>query len=202
MLPLNEDYVKIIEKKEQILISALELFSRNGIETTSTASIAKIAKVATGTLFHHFPNKRALVHQLYIQIKHELSLQFAVLKTGQSNDDFKAVAASLWDNAIDWAIANPSKLKFFQLVEGSQLLSSQDKAQAMAQELGLVIGMIEQGQQAGCFAPHPLEMISLHCQAQFFTAGNFYIDNPQLVDNQTYRDASFDIFWNALCPIN
>jgi len=193
--------VKITEKKSQILTSALALFSRNGIETTSTASIAKAANVATGTLFHHFANKKALVHQLYLSIKHELSLQFSVISPGDSNDDLKKLAQALWNNAIDWAFANPDKLKFCQLVEASHLLTTQDKTQAMAQELGMIIGMIEHGQQTGCFAPHPVEMISLHCQAQFFTSGNFYIDNPQFIDNQRYREASFDIFWHALCPI-
>ncbi|MBW2185312.1 MAG: helix-turn-helix transcriptional regulator, partial [Deltaproteobacteria bacterium] len=42
-----------IEKRKQILGSALELFAEQGFRGTSTAEIAKHAGVATGTLFHH-----------------------------------------------------------------------------------------------------------------------------------------------------
>ena len=52
------------DKKQAILHSALQLFVNKGFNATSTASIAKAAGVATGTLFHHFPTKNllALVH--------------------------------------------------------------------------------------------------------------------------------------------
>lgn len=187
-------------KKEQILDSALTLFSSNGIDATSTASIAKAAQVATGTLFHHFPNKQTLVHQLYLAIKHDLSQQFTT-STQQVNDSLETVACNLWNNALDWAIEYPQKLRFFQLVAASQLLSPEDKANAMAQELGVIMDLIAQGQKTGDFANHPIELLALNCQGQFFSASNFFIDNPDLAKDQQYRQATFSMFWNALRPL-
>jgi len=190
-----------ISKKQQILDSALSLFSTKGIDATSTASIAKAAQVATGTLFHHFPNKQRLVHQLYLAIKHDLSLQFTPLQT-QDTNELEPLAKSLWNNALDWAIQYPQKLKFFQLASVSQLLSVQEQADAMAQELGVIMQLITKGQQSGDFAPHPIELVALNCQAQYLSASNFYIDNPALTNDQHYRDASFCMFWNALRPLS
>lgn len=184
-------------KKEQILDSALTLFSEKGIDATSTASIAKAAGVATGTLFHHFPSKQALVHELYLSIKQDLSQQFAPVTT-DTDGELKQQACALWNNAIDWAIGSPQKLRFFQMVSASQLLSVQEKANAMAQELGVIFKLIELGQASQEFAKHPMELLALNCQGLFFTASNFYIDNPQYVNDTQYRQSSFDIFWNAL----
>ena len=49
------------DKREKVLNAALKLFTERGIDSTSTASIAKEAGVGTGTVFHHFENK-ATVH--------------------------------------------------------------------------------------------------------------------------------------------
>jgi len=188
-----------ISKKQQILDSALTLFSENGIDGTSTASIAKAANVATGTLFHHFPNKQALVYQLYLATKHDLSVQFSSQLSEQA--PLKDIAQALWNNGLNWAIKHPEKLRFFQLVTVSQLLSASDKANAMEQELGMVMRLISAGQSSGTFARHPIELVALNCQGQFNSAGNFFIENPQHVDDQSYREASFAMFWNALCPL-
>jgi AcrR family transcriptional regulator len=49
------------EKKEQILISALTLFSEMGYTATSTSKIAKDAKVSEALIFRHFENKEGLL---------------------------------------------------------------------------------------------------------------------------------------------
>lgn len=55
-----------MNKKDRILASSLRLFVAQGIDATSTASIAEDANVATGLLFHHFGNKETLIKNLYI----------------------------------------------------------------------------------------------------------------------------------------
>ncbi|MCU7376076.1 TetR/AcrR family transcriptional regulator [Paucibacter sp. O1-1] len=59
------------DKKQAILDSALQLFVSNGFNATSTASIAKAAGVATGTLFHHFPTKSDIMSQLFLSMQNK-----------------------------------------------------------------------------------------------------------------------------------
>lgn len=49
------------DTKARILQAALKLFARRGYDGTTTKDLAKTAKVAEGTLFRHFPNKKAIL---------------------------------------------------------------------------------------------------------------------------------------------
>jgi AcrR family transcriptional regulator len=48
-------------KRARILDAALTLFAEGGYEATSTSSIAKLAGVSEGTVFHHFGSKQGLL---------------------------------------------------------------------------------------------------------------------------------------------
>ena len=47
--------------KNRILQAAMKLFARKGYDGTTTKDLAKTAKVAEGTLFRYFPNKKAIL---------------------------------------------------------------------------------------------------------------------------------------------
>lgn len=51
-------------KQQNLLSSALYLFSKNGFEATSTRSIAEKAAVSEGLIFRHFENKKGLLIEL------------------------------------------------------------------------------------------------------------------------------------------
>lgn len=50
--------------KQEILSAALRLFSARGFHDVSMQEIAAEAEFATGTLYHFFPSKEALFHEL------------------------------------------------------------------------------------------------------------------------------------------
>ena len=58
-----------MEKRAKILEAAIILFTENGFDNTSTASITNKAKVATGTLFYYFNSKKELISKLYLETK-------------------------------------------------------------------------------------------------------------------------------------
>jgi AcrR family transcriptional regulator len=49
------------EKRARLLAAARSLFAERGYAGTTTARLARQAGVAEGTVFHHFPSKRALL---------------------------------------------------------------------------------------------------------------------------------------------
>ncbi|MEX1187759.1 MAG: TetR/AcrR family transcriptional regulator [Bacteroidia bacterium] len=49
------------DKKENILLSALQLFANDGFNATSTSKVAKHAGVSEGLIFRHFENKDGLL---------------------------------------------------------------------------------------------------------------------------------------------
>jgi AcrR family transcriptional regulator len=49
------------DTRKRILKAAQHLFANKGYEGTTTASLAQAAGVAEGTIFRHFPNKKAIL---------------------------------------------------------------------------------------------------------------------------------------------
>ncbi len=52
------------DKKEKILLAALELFANEGFKATSTSKVAKQAGVSEGLIFRHFGNKEGLLEAI------------------------------------------------------------------------------------------------------------------------------------------
>ncbi|MBB1320408.1 TetR/AcrR family transcriptional regulator [Shewanella sp. SR43-8] len=184
------------DKKQAILDSALQLFVKKGFNATSTASIAKAAGVATGTLFHHFPTKKDIMSQLFLSIKQEFATNMI------SNTDFigdiEQDANTLWQKAIDWAIAQPLKQLFFLQYSMSADIDADVRKQAMNSILGFVVELIEQGKQQQIIADFPNALLLENCHGQYLAAIRFFTDNPNLGDDDAHRNASFRLFWQAM----
>jgi len=102
-------------KRTLILDAALALFTINGFHGTTTAAIAREAKVATGTLFHHFSTKEALIEALYLEVKKEFAQ--ALL---QSNDlNTGSPLTEIWVNGVTWLVSQPQKMAFILLCSHS-----------------------------------------------------------------------------------
>jgi AcrR family transcriptional regulator len=56
-----------MNKKENILHVALQLFSSQGFDSTSTSLIAKKAEVSEGLIFRHFTNKEGLLNEILME---------------------------------------------------------------------------------------------------------------------------------------
>jgi len=184
-----------INKKQQLLDSALSLFVNQGIDATSTASIAKHAGVANGTLFHHFPSKEVLVLALYKNIKQDFAMQIQPFKFDENN--LKEQVKLVWEQAIDWALINADKQQFCLQVSQYHQLSGRIKTQVFAEAFSFLPLLIQFGQQHKIIANYPLELMIDNAHGQFISSSMYLINNPDLVDNSIYREATFDMFWKA-----
>ena len=183
-------------KKALILDSALTLFVTQGIDATSTASIAKHAGVVNGTLFHHFPSKEALVLSLYTQIKQDFALQITPFIPDPKK--LTQQARKVWDQAIDWAIMNADKQQFCLLVTQYQQLSTTIKTQVLTEEFGYLPLLIKYGQEHNLIEHYPLNLMVDNAHSQFICASQYLANNPAFINDITHRDAIFDMFWHAI----
>lgn len=107
-----------LDKRQSLLEAAITLFYEHGFWNSSTAAIAKHAKVGTGTLFNYFPNKQALIDDVYAHIQKILHEQLSIELT----DNFKQNQLNFWRIYIVWSLDNPiyhellGQLKILQLV--------------------------------------------------------------------------------------
>jgi AcrR family transcriptional regulator len=78
------------ETRTRILKSALRLFARQGYDGTTTRDLAEAANVAEGTLFRHFPNKKAILIEVATQGWVEILTDLLTELSGMGS--YKAVA--------------------------------------------------------------------------------------------------------------
>lgn len=184
------------DKKQAILDTALQLFVKQGFYATSTASIAKQAGVATGTLFHHFSSKEVLINHLFLSVKQELAdaIKMSISPSGDLRND----AQSLWLNAVQWAMDNPDKQLFFEQSCISPLIGNEIKEQAMNNILGFMAELLLKAQEQGLLAYYPLDIVQAHHHSQFLGLTRFFIDNPDKWQDKEYRKSGFSMLWNAL----
>ncbi|MCE9677799.1 TetR/AcrR family transcriptional regulator [Shewanella sp. AS1] len=200
--------MKTTDKKTAILDTALRLFVEQGFHTSSTAQIAKQAGVATGTLFHHFPTKEALMKQLFLNVKQEFAdairSNIHSNADGQSQhniepgDELKTTARNLWFAALEWAANHPLKQQFFQLYSLSPIITTELRDQAMNTTLGFIAELIKQGQTLGVIQDYPLKLMQDNCHGQFLAAISYFSDNPEYWQLPAHKEASFMLFWNAI----
>ena len=55
-------------KKQQIIESAIALFSTTGYEKTSITAICEHSQVSKGLVFHHFKNKEGLLREVFMRM--------------------------------------------------------------------------------------------------------------------------------------
>ena len=106
-----------LERREQLLNTALRLFAEEGYEATSISKIAKEAGVAKGLLYNYFASKEELMEQIiYLGIGKMSGLFTTIRKEGDPKEVIKEALYQVRDSL-------KSDLVFWKLYKrvGSQL---------------------------------------------------------------------------------
>lgn len=98
--PLSE------EKRGALLAAAATAVAEMGV-TASTATIAKLAGVAEGTLFTYFESKDVLLNQTYLALK--LDLAAAMMAAYSVHDSAAVRARHAWARYVFWSVEHPGK---------------------------------------------------------------------------------------------
>ncbi|MEU3625774.1 TetR family transcriptional regulator [Amycolatopsis coloradensis] len=83
------DPAKYEAKRRAILDAATMCFAEKGFEKTTTAEICRAAGISTGSLFHYFPNKRAVFAGIFEQDGDETAALLAA--AGEIEDPWEAI---------------------------------------------------------------------------------------------------------------
>ena len=182
------------DKQLALLNSATEVIATQGLGA-STASIAKLAGVAEGTLFRYFATKDILLAAVFEHLIDEL--EACLIRNHLPSAPVKHRIQIMWDNYIDWGIANPAAYSTMnQLAVSGKLPPEQlDKAMKLCGEVGV--------------RPEPVcfEGLSVAQSSEFMDSALTAIANttvalvtakPELAE--PYKKAGFSIMWKAIAP--
>jgi AcrR family transcriptional regulator len=184
-----------MSKRDQILQTAVELFVRQGVENTPTSQISKVSGVATGTLFHHFPTKEALVRALVLETK--ASLHARVAEALSESGGFKPALQAMWAAQIRWAMAHPALFRLKTRMETLVDIDAQTRAELDAM-WGEILGFIASGMANGQFKTMPEDYLFGALNAQVAFAAEYFIENPKAFADDRLRDQAFESAWASV----
>jgi len=117
---------KLLEREAQLLDAALRLFSDRGFDGTPVPIIAKLAGVATGSLYRIYPSKENLANAVYRRWKSELARQLTedVPLDGPPRQLFH----HFWSRLARFAREAPRAFVFLELHHHAPYLDKRNRA--------------------------------------------------------------------------
>ncbi|MDQ3340037.1 MAG: TetR family transcriptional regulator [Myxococcota bacterium] len=114
------------DRRENILDAALQCFVERGFYGTTIPEIATQASIASGTIYHYFDSKEALVNALFRHWKGHISQRVlaAFPQGATSREQFR----TMWHEIIGFAMAEPTAFAFIELHKHTSYLDAESKA--------------------------------------------------------------------------
>lgn len=179
-----------MEKKQQILDTALKLFVEFGFHGTPTAKIAQEAAVANGTLFHHFKTKDELVIGLYNAVKEDLAQSMSSII--HESDFITPKFKNIYTHTLLWALQNPQKFYYIQQFELSPH-RSKISDESIQHQSAVHSQLIAEGIRKKLLKDHPhgliLSLFNTHIFGvfQYLTSRDFDEREQKAIINEGYE---------------
>ena len=183
-----------LERKQQLLDAAAELFAERGYSATRIADICTAAGVAKGLFYWYFPTKGALFAELVRTMRLRLRrAQGAVL------DPATSAATRIADGAAASVRFMADHAAYFALLDVER--SDPEVADVLAEGAGVYLDdvrrVVEEGQRAGDIADAPPELMAIGVLGAVSSFSNSY-RNGRLGDDVDVDDlAAFVRRWVA-----
>lgn len=110
------------DRREAILMAALDCFNRQGIEASSIGGIGRLAGASVGSIYHHFGSKEGIAIALLAEglRRHLRQLESRLRKPGTARHGVRSVVRSL----VDWVAANPAWAGYIYNVSSTRLMQA------------------------------------------------------------------------------
>lgn len=101
------------DKRRRILDAALALFAERGFHGTAVPLVGTAAGVATGTIYHYFANKEALVNAVFRDAK--TRLRDAIYTDLDTTGPGERLFRDVWQRLAHFARTEPIAFRFLEL---------------------------------------------------------------------------------------
>ena len=100
------------KKLEAIFNATLKLVLREGFSSLKMGSVAREARIATGTLYVYFDSKEALINQLYLELKRQNASKY--LEGYDFAAPFMITFERIWKNYLLAQLSQPEAAAFME----------------------------------------------------------------------------------------
>jgi AcrR family transcriptional regulator len=146
------------DKRTDILTATLQLISELGFHGTPMSKIATAAGVGAGTIYRYFENKEALINELFLEVKREISQAMLVgfSKEVTTEELFRQV----WRNTFQYCISHPNEMLFLEQYHNSPFLTPKTEA-ATLEYLAPLYTAFQTAIERGEIKTIPFEMVGI-----------------------------------------
>ena len=180
------------EKHKALLMSATQAVAEQGVLAT-TASIARGASVAEGTLFTYFENKEVLFQEVYLHLKR--SLAETVMPDYPDEADYRQSMEHVFQRYVNWGLSNAAGRFAVARLSASGHILDETRAQGMKAFLA-VSWMMEAGVRDGVLVDAPITFLSSVIEHIADTTIEYVNKYP--VDAERHRALGFRVLWRAI----
>ena len=113
-----------MNKKKNILTSALNILVEKGVHNTPMSAIGKAAKTGMGTIYNYFPNKEALINEIYTDIKQQEKLLF---ENFDSDKPIRTQFENYFTIVVSFFIDNPKYFQFMEQLQASPIITEESR---------------------------------------------------------------------------
>lgn len=182
------------DKRDDILKATLHLISQNGFHGTPMSMIAEEADVGAGTIYRYFDNKEALINELYLEVKREISqamMEGFSLDSG-TEESFKRV----WFNTYRYCLQNPEKMIFLEQFQNSPYLTLDTEA-ATQEFMAPIFSAIQAVVETGEIKDMPFELLSIFVHDVTVALAKRHISGGLVMEEATLEMAA-QACWDAV----
>ena len=180
------------DRRNAILSAATRVIASRGLGA-STAAIAKEAGVSNGSLFVYFDTKAALLNELYVALKTEMT---AAATAGLHADgEPREQVLHMWTQWLRWATTNPQKRRALAQLEVADDITAESH-RTVSIALNGIAELLEHSRANGPIQDVSLGFVLTLTSAMADATIDAMIREP--AEAATYSSVAFDAIWRVL----
>lgn len=180
------------DRRQAILSAAASVIASQGL-AAATAVIAKEAGVSNGSLFVYFDTKVALLNELYVALKAEMTA--AVTAGVETEGEPCEQVRRMWTQWLGWNTANPDKRRALAQLDVSDDITA-DSRQKVRSAFSGIAGLLDRSRASGPMRDVPLGFALALTSAIADAAIDAVIREP--AQAEALSSAGFDAIWRVL----
>jgi AcrR family transcriptional regulator len=180
------------DRRDAILAAAARVIASQGTGA-ATAAIAKEAGVSNGSLFVYFDTKAALLNELYVALKAEMTAAISAgLDTGSEP---REQVRRLWTQWLRWSTASPGNRRALAHLEVADEVTAGSRQTAHA-AFGGIAGLLDRSRAGGPMGDAPLGFVLALLTAIAEATVDAVTRQPDQAE--ALGSAGFDAVWRVL----
>jgi AcrR family transcriptional regulator len=180
------------DKRSAIIAAATRVIVTQGL-SAPTATIAKEAGVANGSLFTYFATKTELFNQLYVELKSGMAS--SALEGLPVEAELREQFFHIWSNWMGWAVSNPEKRSALAQLGVSDEITTASRIAGHKTMAGIA-EILERSRANGPLRDVPMGFVAAILNSLAEATMDFMVQDP--AHAARHCEVGFDALWRVI----